>query len=394
MISQMRENDFSELERTDWDFTQENGGSGLAVFHWYPARFIPSLPGILINYFSDPGDTVLDPFCGCGTTLVEAYKFGRKAIGIDLNPIAAMISRAKLIPFDQNMFSNYLDRILKTTDVLFSESLGKDLLDPDAELLVPNYEENRYWYHPDTLRELASLWTAIHKLPDNNRYIDVALTSFSAILKVSCSQNKHWGWVCDNCKPEVLVPKNAVRKFSDKMNQYKTAAIILKREVADLQEKQIPLTDFKVYQGDCARVLNNMAEGIYDLVVTSPPYAGTTDYIKAQRLSLLWFDYSKDKFLEDEIGARYKRARRNFINEYLRDMEKAFLEIKRTLKKGGYCCVIIGESPKREPTVNSFKNLLEELGFEPDKSLLRKVARQRRLFPVVKDERIIILRNK
>jgi hypothetical protein len=224
--------------------------------------------------------------------------------------------------------------------------------------------------------------------------MNIALTAFSAILKASCSQNEHWGWVCDNCKPAEFVHKDAIRKYSDKVNQYKAAATILKREVADLQEIPIPLTDFKVYQGDCIQVLNNMAEGVYDLVVTSPPYPGTTDYIKAQRLSLLWFDYSKDKFLENEIGARFKRGRINFIDDYLLDMKTAFLEIKRTLKKGGYCCVIIGESPKRKPIIIPFESLLDELGFERERTLQRKIAMQRRLFPIVEQEKIIILRNK
>src|SRR5258706_9037577 len=160
MNSQMRENYFSELEKTDWDFARENGGGGMASYHWYPARFIPQLPGILINYFSVPGERILDPFCGCGTTLVEAYKFGRKATGIDVNPIAAMISRSKLVPFEQRTFSEYLENLLKITNPL--------RLDP--KLSVPNYEENSSWYHPDTLRELASLWVAIDQLENDAGY--------------------------------------------------------------------------------------------------------------------------------------------------------------------------------------------------------------------------------
>ena len=162
LTSQMNRNYRSELGRTDWDFTRENGNGSLATFHWYPAQFIPQLPGILINYFSNPGDTVLDPFCGCGTTLVEAYKFGRRAIGIDLNPIAVIIAKAKLIPFEQEMFSVFLKRYLIIPEIpKDTESIGKDLLSKDANLLVPNYEEKSNWYHPDTLRELAALWTAI-----------------------------------------------------------------------------------------------------------------------------------------------------------------------------------------------------------------------------------------
>jgi DNA modification methylase len=169
----------------------------------------------------------------------------------------------------------------------------------------------------------------------------------------------------------------------------------LNREIADLQEHHVPLSNsnFPVYEGDCVEILGGMKNGTYDLVVTSPPYPGTVDYIKSQRLSLLWFDHPQDELRKHEIGARFKRDRKGFIDEYLRDMKTAFIQIRRILKTDGYCCVIIGESPQREPTVGAFEGLLKEIGFKHDRSIERKVAVQRRLFPVVKDETIIVVRN-
>jgi len=67
-------------------------------FHTYPARLHPATARILVELVGDgapPTATILDPFCGSGTTLVEVRALGRRAIGVDLNPLAVLIARAK-----------------------------------------------------------------------------------------------------------------------------------------------------------------------------------------------------------------------------------------------------------------------------------------------------------
>jgi DNA modification methylase len=67
-------------------------------FYKYPARFSPLFARAVINAFSAPGDTVLDPFCGGGTSLVEAISLGRKAAGFDISSLATFVSRMKTTP--------------------------------------------------------------------------------------------------------------------------------------------------------------------------------------------------------------------------------------------------------------------------------------------------------
>ena len=67
-------------------------------FYRYPARFSPQLARALIERFTDPGDVVLDPFCGGATTLVEAAALGRRAVGTDINPLAIFLARVKTLP--------------------------------------------------------------------------------------------------------------------------------------------------------------------------------------------------------------------------------------------------------------------------------------------------------
>lgn len=63
----------------------------------HPARFIPEVPRKFILLFSHRGETVLDPFCGSGTTNVEALKLGRNSIGIDVNPKSVRTAYERLV---------------------------------------------------------------------------------------------------------------------------------------------------------------------------------------------------------------------------------------------------------------------------------------------------------
>jgi DNA modification methylase len=74
-------------------------------FYKYPARFSPIVAREAIKAFTNPGDIVLDPFIGGGTTLVEASYLGRKGVGIDINQLATFISLVKTTPLDKSEIS-------------------------------------------------------------------------------------------------------------------------------------------------------------------------------------------------------------------------------------------------------------------------------------------------
>src|SRR5713101_3272615 len=85
------------LERVDWDFP----GAGIPQrtvhsFHWFPGNFIPQIPAYLVQLLSEPSDLVLDPFCGSGTTGVEALQLGRRVWLSDINRASIQVTRGKL----------------------------------------------------------------------------------------------------------------------------------------------------------------------------------------------------------------------------------------------------------------------------------------------------------
>lgn len=64
-------------------------------FYHYPARFSPLFARAAIELFTEPGDLVIDPFVGGGTTLVEAQRLGRLSLGLDINSLAILVTRVK-----------------------------------------------------------------------------------------------------------------------------------------------------------------------------------------------------------------------------------------------------------------------------------------------------------
>ncbi|MCK5640973.1 MAG: hypothetical protein KAJ19_09260, partial [Gammaproteobacteria bacterium] len=78
------------------DIKSERHKASALDIHPYFGRVDPALAKLLVSAFSQPGDTVLDPFCGSGTVLHTAILSGRSAVGWDSSPLATLISSAKL----------------------------------------------------------------------------------------------------------------------------------------------------------------------------------------------------------------------------------------------------------------------------------------------------------
>lgn len=84
--------------------------------HRYYARRPWNVFEHLLNHYSEPGEIVLDPFCGGGVTLVEGLILKRKVVGVDLNPLATFITELEVMPLDIHEFQKVFAEIIKTVD--------------------------------------------------------------------------------------------------------------------------------------------------------------------------------------------------------------------------------------------------------------------------------------
>ncbi|MFQ6118862.1 MAG: DNA methyltransferase [Methanosarcinales archaeon] len=91
-----------------WDFRGANTKIYTHCFHSYPARMIPQVAGRLIDLYCKNKKLLFDPYCGTGTSLVEANLRNINAIGTDLNPLARLITKAKTTPISLQVLDLYL----------------------------------------------------------------------------------------------------------------------------------------------------------------------------------------------------------------------------------------------------------------------------------------------
>src|SRR5438034_402265 len=97
-----------------FEFDGQDTGYFTHAIHPYPAKFPPQLPKAILENFASKGQTVLDPFCGSGTTLVEAKISGVDAIGVDVNGLSVLLSKVKatpLLPLQSEKIKLFASRI-------------------------------------------------------------------------------------------------------------------------------------------------------------------------------------------------------------------------------------------------------------------------------------------
>src|SRR5438105_860980 len=101
----------NEVARIDWNAHNANTRYSAHGIHRYSGKFIPQVAAEAIRLVSQAGDLVLDPFCGSGTTLLECARAHRRSVGIDLNPLAILISTVKTAPVSVSSLESFVSSL-------------------------------------------------------------------------------------------------------------------------------------------------------------------------------------------------------------------------------------------------------------------------------------------
>ncbi|MEA3272973.1 MAG: DNA methyltransferase [Patescibacteria group bacterium] len=351
-------------------------------YHRYPAKFIPQIVSRLVEKYTKEGDSVVDPFGGCGTTLVESKVMCRPSIGVDINPVAVLMTKAKKTPIEPAKIEA---QFLKLKEKI-------DSFDKNTKVKTPKHKRIDYWFKPEEKRKTAFLFSEISKIK-NQDVRDFFYCGFSNILK-NCSI-----WLQKSNKPTRDLKKKPADPFIAFSRQIK----VMLRGNADffnlLQKKKCLKIPCDVHCTD-ARKIPTKPNSI-SLIVTSPPYVTSYEYADLHQLTALWFEYTKDlsDFRKRFIGTAYHDRKELVLNSkiaenikeallkkdkkiteevstYFSEMNQVFEEMKRILKKDGRTCIVIGDtSLKGVKILNAevFVEQLQNLGFKVDDIIKREI---------------------
>ncbi len=308
-------------------------------FHAYPARMHPAVPRRILERFASPGAVVLDPFAGAGTVLVECMVRGCAAMGTDVNPVALRIASARTTVWPSPRIGRFVTMAQEISDAAFQDARKRV-----SRPLSPAARRHRDWFAPHVLQELMALDARI-RLVSGRQERALAMLLLSAILvKVSFRQSE---------TVEARIEKRIGRGTTSRL--FGRKAVELGERLRALAAAVPPGTPpSRIGAGD-ARELR-VADASIDLVITSPPYAGTYDYSRLQALRLAWLDESPDFMKDHEIGARHGRGG---VKAWARDEARVVREMARVLKPGGRAFLVAGDG------------VLEGKPFREDRGLAR-----------------------
>jgi len=343
-----------ELSWSEAELPQTERTKHVHGLHPYLGKFIPQLVETFLYRYFRPGDCILDPFAGSGTTLVEANAFGAHSLGCDISAFNCLLARVKMTAYSPAR----VELALKTA--LEAARLAGPASPEEAS------EWLRHWYAPQALGELLAYRTAIEELDDPAW--DAARIVLSRAAR-SARLTTHFD--LDFPPAPVREPYHCY-KHRRTCRPVEEAAKLLRRYTADTGAR---LRKFAPLRTGCqALVLHDDARTVeFPLeptgVITSPPYPGVIDYHEQHRYAFELLGLAERG--ANEIGAVANGKGRAAEEAYVRDMVAALGNAGRQLAPGAPVIVVVsdGRGLYRE-------RIVPRAGLEVEETVTRHVNRR------------------
>jgi SAM-dependent methyltransferase len=288
-------------------------------FHTYPAGLHPHAARAFIEAL--PGDSVLDPFCGGGTVLVEGLLDGRRTIGRDVSPIALLVARGRAASPSPEVVTAFRSAGRKIA------AAARQAGDQPSRTKV---ERVHQWYGPGTMIELEAIRRGVtHAAPEVQPLLEVCFSSI--LVKVSWRKSDTSNQRVVHRRP----PGTTAVLFHKKVRELGRALDAMREAVPE----GTPPVDVAPMD---ARQL--VIEDPVDLVLTSPPYPSTYDYVPLQQLRAVWLGFEPEE--PAEIGSRRQfrtRGVRWALQRWLDDTAAWTQRSADALRPGGHLVVVIGD---------------------------------------------------
>lgn len=366
----------NEIENINWEFEECDTQYLTHNIHRYSGKFIPQIANAVISLVTKENDIILDPYMGSGTTMLEASLLKRHSVGIDLNPLAVLISKVKNTPIEVNKLEmleeHYHTFIRRIGDIdskqldLFSEEVQISNYDIKNDKRYNN-DWNRKWYQEHVLEQLLVIYNDISNLEDLDCK-NLAMVAFSDILRRCSNASSKY--------PNIMYDKNVKRKA--------LPGKIFLDSLIDCISKVKKLNDncnILNYRPEIYNENNidiSLENESVDAIVTHPPYIGSVPYAEYGCLSLEWLGVSHKQLDEKLTGG--KRQKKDVVERFRTNYAMMIKESYRVLKKNKIMFIMVGN-----PTVSGniirldhmTKDIASEVGFELISETTRKGKNRR-----------------
>lgn len=374
-----------------WTFREADTKEYTHSYHAYPAMMIPQVARTLLNEYSPEGkvELLFDPYCGSGTSLVEASIAGINSIGTDLNPLARFMSVVKTTHYDIPTISSQCAEL----DLHFA-NYHEGLVENKDFSRISNY---LFWYSEEVLIKLSYIEELIRDYTNNNDFFRLILAEI--VRECSYTRNgefKRFRMSEDKIKtynpdPFALFKKKYNRNFQ---------GLIAFNSIN--HNSSVKVCDFNTSIGIPGETIKN---GDVDIVITSPPYGDsrtTVAYGQFSRWANEWFGFSNAKNLDNELmgGGRCKEMlffsaeladvldgiktldekRYWEVVSFLNDYWSSIKNVAETIRVGGRICYVVGDRRVKGiqiPLDYFTAEMFEKCGFEHINTIVREIPNKR-----------------
>ena len=378
-------NDNNIISNSKYDFKGEYYNSLYPNLHKYPATMLPQIGLKLLKEFKAKKTNLLDPYCGSGSSFSSGLEYGiKKFVGFDLNPLAILISKAKL---------NYIEaNILNIEKEKLKNRISKKTYNKNYEMLkskiISNIKNIDFWIEKKTQEDLIFIYSLIENIKNKPKIKNIFLLAFSETLReASYTRNNEFKLFrmqnYQNYKPD------AFSIFAQKLD-------LITENYLNIYQPKLKNINFNLYNSSF--VSKNI---MFDTILTSPPYGDSKTTVAYGQFSTFineWLGFENARKLDSILMGGKKASNlymKGLIKKYIMEIEKIdkkralevssfYFDLEASIKsllnsinKEGLCFFIVGNRRVKNielPTDKFIAQLFKENNFKHITTIERKIS--------------------